>query len=179
MKQSKCGVKFSSILFWLFMAVGIIFCVLSYQARLTGEPMMVGGYGFAKIVSGSMEPTIMTDGYVVFEAIDSADDLVVGDIVIFKNECFGRGENVLYCHRVVEMDGNSVLTRGDNNSANDPCMTDVDDIKGKVVTIWNGIGSVRPGKIVAGVTTVFLVMFVWFDIRDMWKNRRETTIENR
>lgn len=173
MKQGKCGVKFSSILFWLFMAVGIIFCILSYQARLTGEPMTVGGYGFANVVSGSMEPTIMTDGYVAFEAVDSADDLAVGDIVIFKNEHFGRGENVLYCHRIVEIDGDSVLTRGDNNSANDPCMTDVDDIKGKVVTIWNGIGSVRPGKIVTGVVIVFLAMFICFDICDMWKSRHE------
>ena len=57
-----------------------------------------------------------------------ADDLRVGDIVIYQRDSSGY----TIVHRVIETDGNKVVTKGDNNPAADQPITK-ENLQGKVV----------------------------------------------
>ena len=71
---------------------------------------MLFGYGNAIIVSGSMEPAISVDDMIVFR---KQREYSVGDIVLY-NDGF-----VNVTHRIVEINGDQVITKGDANNAAD------------------------------------------------------------
>ena len=86
--------------------------IYSWNARsLTGNVLpMPFGYGGAVVLSGSMEPAIMTNELILVKAQESYE---VGDVVVFQS---GK---MLVVHRIVAMDGNTVTTRGDANNTDD------------------------------------------------------------
>jgi signal peptidase I len=91
---------------------------------------MLFGYGNAIIVSGSMEPAISVDDMIVFR---KQREYSVGDIVLY-NDGF-----VNVTHRIVEINGDQVITKGDaNNAADKPFLKSA--IKGKVLWSVPGIG---------------------------------------
>lgn len=70
------------------------------------------GFGATYVLSGSMEPEITTDDIVL---VKKPGTLQVGDVVLYNT---GKG-NVL--HRIVEIDGDTLITGGDaNNTADEP-----------------------------------------------------------
>lgn len=103
-------------------------------ARARGNTLpMPFGIGMAVINSGSMEPHIPIDSLVV---VMPAFDYKVGDVVAYQTER-GRIHTV---HRIVTMDGDTVVTAGDNNDGSlDPAIHK-DKIKGKVVLTVPGLG---------------------------------------
>jgi len=103
-------------------------------ARARGNTLpMPFGIGMAVIQSGSMEPHIPIDSLVV---VIPASDYEVGDVVAYQTER-GRKHTV---HRIVSIDGDTVVTAGDNNDGSlDPAIHK-DKIKGKVVLTVPGLG---------------------------------------
>ena len=108
--------------------------VYSNFARAKGNTLpMPLGVGLAVINSGSMEPTIPIDSLVV---VVPAFSYKVGDVVAYQTE-LGKIHTV---HRIVSIDGDTVVTSGDNNGgALDPAITK-DIIKGKVLFHVPGLG---------------------------------------
>ena len=108
--------------------------VYSWNARnLTGNALpMPFGFGGAVVLSGSMEPAISIDDLIIIRASDSFE---VGDVVVYQN---GR---VPVVHRIVAMDGQTVITRGDANNTNDDPM-DISLVKGKVIAAIPHVGKV-------------------------------------
>jgi signal peptidase len=54
-----------------------------------------------------------------------------------------RGEGgALICHRVVEVDGQTFVTKGDANEGNDPSVVPFDDLEGRVAFIVPYLGHV-------------------------------------
>lgn len=88
------------------------------------------GYGAAVTLTGSMEPTIAGDDLIIVKAQDGYE---VDDIVVYQSG------SILVVHRIVEMDGTTVITRGDANQAADEPI-DVSVIKGKVIAIVPVLG---------------------------------------
>ncbi|MBR4289273.1 MAG: signal peptidase I [Oscillospiraceae bacterium] len=93
-------------------------------SHLTGNQMpMPFGYGASVVLSGSMEPA-----------------LSVGDLLVVRQEAsYAQGDIVVYqagrmavVHRITAIDGETVTTRGDANTAFDEPIA-ADAIKGKVV----------------------------------------------
>ena len=156
--------KASSVIFGICVVLTAIICLMGIRARLTGEPITIAGYGFTKVVSASMEPTMMTNGYAIFKTVDSVDDVQKGDIIVFKNPNFGYGKNALFCHRAVAINDDGITTWGDNNEHPDPFTTPAEDVVGEVVLICNGIGPVRPGAIMLGFIAVFIVATTVMDL---------------
>ena len=120
--------KFPAILKTVFLiAVGLVFGINLYNwnARsLTGNVLpMPFGYGAAVVLSGSMEPAIMTDELILVRESDSYN---VGDVVVFQ-----KGK-MLVVHRIVDMADGLVVTRGDANNADDEPI-EMSQIKGKVI----------------------------------------------
>ncbi len=103
-------------------------------ARARGNTLpMPFGIGMAVINSGSMEPNIPIDALVV---VVPAFNYKVGDVVAYQTE-LGRIHTV---HRIVSIDGDTVVTAGDNNGGSlDPAFH-IDKIKGKVVLTVPKVG---------------------------------------
>lgn len=89
--------------------------IVIIAASCISVPKLFGIEPFITL-SGSMEPCIPT-GSVVF--IDTKDrDVHEGDIIAFKS---GDGQGATVTHRAVKIseDGNTIITKGDNNEVED------------------------------------------------------------
>lgn len=129
--------KITALLRTLFLiAVSVVLGINLYNwnARsLTGNVLpMPFGYGAAVVLSGSMEPTIMTDELILVKAQDSYQ---TGDVVVYQT---GK---LLVVHRIVDIDGETVTTRGDANNVDDSPV-ELSQIKGLVFAHIPHVGAV-------------------------------------
>lgn len=91
---------------------------------IAGNAMpMPFGFGVTVVLSGSMEPELSVDDLVI---VTRQDDYQIGDVVVYQD---GRS---LVIHRIQDIDGETVVTKGDaNNTEDDPISSKY--IKGKAV----------------------------------------------
>ncbi|MBR5248161.1 MAG: signal peptidase I [Lachnospiraceae bacterium] len=135
--------KWKIILRWILLVVcGSILGINIYFANarsLVGNRLpMPFGYGIAIVLSGSMEPVISKDDLIL---VKESESYAVDDIVVYQNI------NSLVVHRIIAIDGDSIITKGDaNNVADEPISAA--DIKGKVL-MWNSFA----GKCVSFLKT--------------------------
>ena len=81
------------------------------------------GYGIANVLSGSMEPTFSKGALLL---VKEEKQIEPGQIVVYQS-----GQELIV-HRVIQIEGNLVTTKGDANEAADPVF-DASQIKGVVV----------------------------------------------
>lgn len=110
----------------LLVICGIIIGMNVYLANansLVGNQIpMPFGYGAAVVLSGSMEPEFSEGDLIV---VKEAQQYKLDDIVVFQDG------NSLVVHRIINIDGETITTKGDANIAADQPI-DVSAIKGKV-----------------------------------------------
>ncbi len=94
----------------------------------------VFGYSALEVVSGSMEPTIHIGDLIFIDT--KSNDFSVNDIVTFYDQ---QGNFVT--HRIVSIQDDKVVTKGDNNNSIDERFS-VDKIVGKCVYIFNNGGKI-------------------------------------
>lgn len=125
------------ILRYILLAVaGIIIGLFVYSQNAKGivrdEMPMPFGYGMSVVLSGSMEDRLSVDDLVIIKA---EDDYKLNDIVLYQDG------NSLVIHRIIDIDGDTVTTKGDaNNTADEPI--NKSQIKGVLVYDIGGLGSV-------------------------------------
>ncbi len=113
----------------IYMMIFVILILLLYsiiQRKTTGEKYTnLFGYTFLEVVTGSMSGTIeIGDGVIV----KLTSDIKEKDIIVYKKE------EILITHRLIKMEDNSLLTKGDaNNVQDDPITKDV--VIGKVIFV--------------------------------------------
>lgn len=120
----------------VFSFIGIVLGLLVYTQNAKGllkdKMPMPFGYGMSVVLSGSMEDRLSVDDLVIIKA---TDDLDVNDIVIYQDG------NSLVIHRIIDIDGDTVITKGDaNNTADNPI--NKSQIKGVLVYDIAGLGAV-------------------------------------
>lgn len=78
-------------------------------------------YPMATITSGSMWPALKKGDFILIKGIDSKEEIRVGDIVVYKNPSTGSGQapKGFTIHRVVKMDEDTLVTKGDANNTTD------------------------------------------------------------
>ena len=113
---------FFKILSWIAVAAIVVFIAVAAPLIAGFHPMVV--------LSGSMEPTYPV-GSVVYYKSCSFEELQVGDAITFQ-----AGDS-LVTHRITTVNGISrnVITKGDNNSSEDPSPVEADLIKGRTAKI--------------------------------------------
>lgn len=126
----------------LLVLCGVIVGLNVYQANannLVGNQLpMPFGYGTAVVLSGSMEPEFSEGDLIVVKETDIYE---VDDIVVFQEG------NSLTVHRIINIDGETITTKGDaNNTADAPIQASA--VKGKVL-FWIPFA----GKIVEALKT--------------------------
>lgn len=111
----------------LLAVIGLILGVNVYFANASGiggnHLPMPFGYGIANVLSGSMEPTFSKGTLLLVKEEKQAEP---GQIVVYQS-----GQELIV-HRVIQIEGNLVTTKGDANEAADPVF-DASQIKGVVV----------------------------------------------
>lgn len=122
---------------WLFIVIGSF--ILGIHIYLWNGYHLVGnrlpmpfGYGMAVILSGSMEDTLSIDDLVL---VHRQKEYEVGDIVVYQSD----GELII--HRVIEMEGDKLVTQGDANHVPDAPIR-FSAVKGKMIGYIPGIGAV-------------------------------------
>ena len=111
----------------LLILCGVILGVNVYLANansLVGNQLpMPFGYGATVVLSGSMEPEFSKGDLIV---VNETDTYEVNDIVVFQDG------NSLVVHRIINIDGETITTKGDaNKSADEPI--NISAVKGKVL----------------------------------------------
>ena len=95
----------------------IVIYLLIVAALIYGLPKFLAysldtEYPMASITSSSMWPALKQGDLVLIKGVDK-QELAIDDIVVYSNE------NGFTIHRIVKLDENSLVTRGDANNVND------------------------------------------------------------
>lgn len=93
------------------------------------EYINIFGYTFFKTETASMEKTILIGDIVI---VKIGKEFSENDIITYKDQ------NVFITHRVINIDGDIITTKGDNNNTNDKTITK-DVVLGKVVFIAKNV----------------------------------------
>ena len=120
----------------VFSFIGIVLGLFVYTQNAKGllkdKIPMPFGYGMSVVLSGSMESRLSVDDLIIIKA---TDNYKVNDIVLFQDG------NSLVTHRIIEIDGDTVTTKGDaNNVADEPI--NKSQIKGVLVYDIAHLGAV-------------------------------------
>lgn len=96
----------------------IFYISLIFLIVILGSEFVLFNKSFC--VGVSMEPTIMDGEAVLCYRFENLDENLTKKIVLYTKLNASTGENYSVCHRVIEDNGDYLLTRGDNNKCNDP-----------------------------------------------------------
>lgn len=134
--ENKSHCKKVILRYVLFSFIGIVLGLLLYfqnaKSILKNKMPMPFGYGMSVVLSGSMEDRLSADDLVIIKA---TDDYKINDIVLYQDG------NSFVIHRIIEIDGDTVTTKGDaNNIADTPI--NKSQIKGVLVHDIAGLGAV-------------------------------------
>lgn len=137
------------------------------QSVLNNTLPMPFGYGFAVVMSGSMEPALRVDDLVVIHA---REEYRVGDIIVFQS----GNERII--HRIVSIDGETVQTKGDANNVPDAPVA-LSEVKGTLVLRLPGLGVIaRALRNPLGIVIVLAAAFVLLEMS--YRKQREEKDEN-
>lgn len=147
---------------WRHILLVICGLLLGINIYLTNAYNLLGnklpmpfGYGTAVVFSGSMEPTFSKDDLIIVKKKDSFD---IGDIVVYQSN------DSLVVHRVVSMDGDMVVTKGDANNIEDASFDKI-AIKGVVIGCIPSLGVfVNAIKTPTGTIVVLLCAFLLIEL---------------
>jgi len=119
-----------------------VFCVFVFTVYNTfvnkdkAEGAFLFGYRPVLVLTGSMEPYMMTNGLALTKEVTDICELSVGDVVTYHVQ--GQEGNMLrITHRIIDISGNFIYTKGDNNSVSDCYALTIDNIEAKVVGVTN------------------------------------------
>lgn len=132
--------------------------------KILGDAMpMPSGFGAAVILSGSMEPVLSIDDLII---VKKCDDYDIGDIIVYQRNY------ELIVHRIVEIDGNNVITKGDANNIYDKAI-DISSIKGRVILTIPVVGKLIEfiKSPIGIIITISLSVFLY-----IYSNKKEKKI---
>ncbi|MBQ6436026.1 signal peptidase I [bacterium] len=96
---------------------------ICYKKYRPNQPLPVFHYHLFNIVSGSMEDNLHIGDYII---VKKADNYQIGDVVTYQQD------NHFITHRIVDINGDHITTKGDANNVTDDVIS-AQDIIGKVV----------------------------------------------
>jgi signal peptidase I len=97
--------------------IGVIALVIVFTPSILSR-LLDTQYPMAAVTSSSMWPTLKKGDLVFLKGVDKPEDLKAGDIIGFKLD-----EGGFAIHRVVDVYGDQITTKGDANSEPDPSIS--------------------------------------------------------
>lgn len=175
---SKAAQIAQGILKWFSIIVMVIATgILSYVMICTARGELVDFFGnsFLRVVTGSMEPTILTGDYIIIDK-DAVDDLKKDDIITFYSEEQGVA-GLLVTHRIIDIDEKGdYITKGDANQIADELHVRKDQIVGKYkkkarFLRWTGSFADKRKLLLVVVVIPFLIASIYemYSVGKLWK----------
>ena len=136
------------------------------------------GFGYAVVVSGSMEPNIHVNDVLVFQK-HRQEAYHPGDVILYiRGE--GTTDEMLVSHRIVRIDGNTLVTKGDANLSEDAPIS-FSQVVGRVAIRIPYIGrAVRlmrtPAGLAVAVIVVLSLVFLSFFLPRLRKQKTVRTV---
>jgi len=122
---------------FIFLILSLVIGTTIYTVnikKVTGKQLVMPfNKTIAVVLTGSMEPTIKTTDLIV---VEKTDDYQIDDIVVYQDG------NKLVVHRIVKIDGDIVITAGDNNGGSEDAPIKMSAIQGEVINIIPYVGQV-------------------------------------
>lgn len=151
---------FNLIIIFLIILV-IIFLYSFIQLKLLKkEYVNIFGYSFFRIETGSMSGTIEIDDIIIVKITKNVKN---NDIITFKKE------NSIITHRIVKLEEEKIVTKGDSNNIEDEPISK-NDIIGKVVftfknmEIWKKVFTTP--KVYISIIITLLLFGISFSIKN-------------
>ena len=117
-KEPKKVVKILKIALEALLGVMVVaFLALFIMSKATASPIFLFNRTTMWVMTESMDPTIPPRTYILVEKATAAD-VEVGDIVVFRSTD-PRIAGQFNTHRVIAKDGDTFVTKGDNNPVDD------------------------------------------------------------
>lgn len=132
--------KIDEVVSWilLFAVFALLIHVVcnTVDAARKGEESFIFGYRPAIVLTGSMEPYMMTNSIVLTKEVTELEELKVGDVITFHltNEL---GKKVRITHRLTGIEDGILSTKGDNNPSGDGIPLTMESVESKVVGVFN------------------------------------------
>lgn len=98
------------LLFIISLFIGIALYLWNAETLVGNAMPMPFGFGISAVLSGSMEPEYSVDDLVI---VKKSDNYEIGDVVVYQSD------NTLIMHRIISIDGNEIITKGDANNIED------------------------------------------------------------
>lgn len=154
-------ISFGTILVFI---VGVNLYSIVMQIKNKDVMPMPFGIGMAVVLSGSMEPVLSIDDLII---VKSDNNFRVGDVIVYQNN------NRLVVHRIVSINDEEIITKGDANDAEDKPIL-VENVKGKLVYHLEGFGKyVNFVKTPLGIGCVFIITILLFFVTRDKKEENE------
>lgn len=183
MKEKKEESKLQAILSWVLLIVMaglLVFTIFRVaESKKTGEGVFLLGYRPVLVLTGSMEPYMMTNGIALTKEVDSLDDIAVGDVVTY-HVMNDNGRKLLITHRIVAIDDGLIYTKGDNNNVIDGYPLTMDNVEAKVVGVFNGTAwlaakwATTTGKIML-ICFLAAIILLCYTVKAFRASKREET----
>lgn len=151
------------VLSWMVIAAVIIFIMIAAP--------IIAGFRPVIVLSGSMIPSYPVGCITYYHSCDFSD-LTVGDAVTYK-----AGDS-LVTHRIVKVNGLSgtVVTKGDNNTTEDPETVEASQIAGKALKFripWAGY-FVSYGKTPVAIAIMVQIMIISYIIEKLYNRKKRS-----
>lgn len=167
--------------------IGIIICIIFIPILIVNLTLIIKSYinpdkvpdflGYKPfiVLSGSMEPTIMTGDIAIIKECKK-EDLKNGDIIAFRN-----GKSVI-THRIVEIKDDEkdtvLITKGDNNNTEDQYPIRLESVEGVFKYKIPKLGNFAMFLQTTVGTIVFIsIPFIIFMIFDIVQRKQDIKIQ--
>lgn len=164
--QKVCKLVADIVFYLVFVVViicagNILFNKFVYQEK---APRLFNYYAF-EVMSGSMSPTIEVDDYIVIEKTNQYE---VGDIVSYY-----YGDDDVVTHRIVDIEGDAIITKGDANNSIDTPISE-NQIIGEFASKAPFIGFIIEYRFV--ILGMIIILFVAWQVLWYYLRRGEKEI---
>ena len=139
-----------------------LICMWVFVQTLTkpNEVPSIFGYKPFIVLSGSMETELYRGDLAIVKEVD-VNSLKENDIIAFKDK-----DNYVVTHRIVKIEKDKFITKGDNNNKEDSDPVSKSKIEGLCVYKISGLGSVllvlqKPITLVIIIGIIIMVGIVW------------------
>ena len=178
MKINKILKTILSIIFNILLIIVLIILFLSIyciiQVKVQGKDYAnLFGYAFFEIETGSMEDTINAGDAII---VKLTKDVEIDDIIVYKKD------NNYITHRIIEINNEKIITKGDANNSLDDEITD-DQICGKVCYTIRNLDSIKktfsnPIVLTAIFITVVLIgVLIFYKPKEKEKKKSKDNVE--
>ena len=172
--------RITNVLSYILLAAIVILIVFVFFNNMSGKPIFVADHSVLWVLTGSMEPEIPEQSYILIERVP-VDEIEVGDVIAFYSDDPSI-QGMKNTHRVVEILGEheAFVTKGDNNAVKDSVNARAEAVIGvyrQTLPFMSKIGRFLATKIglMIAFTLIFAILMLLYmpDMMRITKQRQE------